>query len=126
MGSGDVILIFTRNNADVFLTRSADDGASWSKPENISGSVDGHREPGHGFIGTGHAGGLQLQSSGRLLIPMHGPCTMIFSDDGGAKWAKAKGSLSNGGECQIAEIRPGLIIATARNDNEGFTEIAYS
>ena len=122
---GGVHLIFTRNNADVYYTRSDDEGASWLPPTNISASVDGHREPGAGFIGTGHAGGLQL-ASGRLLVPMHGPCTMIYSDDGGAHWAKAPSGLSNGGECQVAEIRPGLLIATGRNDNEGFTEIAYS
>ena len=110
----------------MYLTRSADDGASWSAPVNISGSVDGHREAGQGFIGTGHAGGIELARTGRLLVPMHGPCTMIYSDDGGASWAKAPGGMSNGGECQVAEIRPGLIIATGRNDEEGFTEIAYS
>ena len=60
--TGVVHLIFTRNNADVYYTSSSDEGASWAAPVNISASVDGHREPGHGFIGTGHAAGLQLAS----------------------------------------------------------------
>uniref|UniRef100_A0A7S0LNW1 Sialidase domain-containing protein n=1 Tax=Coccolithus braarudii TaxID=221442 RepID=A0A7S0LNW1_9EUKA len=122
---GMVHLVFTRNNADVFYTRSTDEGATWAPPRNISGMVDGHRGPGN-FIGTGHAGGLQLRRTGRLLVPMHGPCHMIYSDDGGETWAKAPGAMSNGGECQVAEIRPGLLIVSGRNDGTGYTEIAYS
>ena len=34
--------------------------------------------------------------------------------------------MSKGGECQAAEIEPGLLIVTGRNDDAGFTEIAYS
>eukprot|EP01062_Namystynia_karyoxenos_P070769 TRINITY_DN66146_c0_g1_i1.p2 TRINITY_DN66146_c0_g1~~TRINITY_DN66146_c0_g1_i1.p2 ORF type:complete len:384 (+),score=112.76 TRINITY_DN66146_c0_g1_i1:66-1154(+) len=120
--TGAVHLIFTRDNADVYYTRSEDDGATWAPPRNISGEVDGHRDT--GFIGTGHAGGLQLPS-GRLLVPMHGPCHMIYSDDHGRTWTKGSG-LTNGGECQVALVRPGLLIATGRNDNTGYTEIAYS
>jgi len=123
--TGVVHLIFTRNNVDVYYTQSTNEGATWTTPRNISNAVDGHREPGHGFIGTGHAGGLQL-SLGRLLVPMHGPCHMIYSDDHGASWARAPGSLSNGGECQVAEVRPGLLMATGRNDRLGWTEISYS
>jgi len=44
----------------------------------------------------------------------------------GETWSLAPGGLTKGGECQVAELRPGLLIATARNDDIGFTEIAYS
>lgn len=121
--TGVVHLIYTRNNADVYYSSSADEGATWSSPRNISAMVGGHRE--WGFIGTGHAAGLQL-SSGRLIVPMHGPCHMIYSDDGGATWAKAGGGMTKGGECQVAEVRPGLLIVTGRNDDVGYTQLAYS
>ena len=92
-----------------------------------------------GFIGSGHAGGLQLPSSGRLLFPMHGPCHMIYSDDFGSTFKKAPGSTSRGGECQAA-ILPAVaanapflmgsenetLIMTARNDKVGFTLLSYS
>ena len=32
---------------------------------------------------------------------MHGPCHAIYSDDGGQTWAKARGAMSNGGECHM-------------------------
>ena len=122
--TGRVHLILTRNNADVFATHSDDDGASWAPPRNISSMVNGHRPSGQ-FVGTGHAGGLQLRS-GRLLVPLHGPCRMVYSDDGGYTWALAPGALSAGGECQAVELRSGLLLATARNGKAGFTYLARS
>lgn len=118
-----VHLIFTRNNKDVYYTQSPDEGVTWAAPKNISAMVDGHRTKGN-FICSGHGGGIQLHS-GRLVAMMHGPCHMIYSDDHGKTWGKAPGG-GPGGECQAAEIRPGLLIATGRNDNIGYTEIAYS
>lgn len=118
-----VHLIFTRNNADVYYTQSLDEGVTWAAPRNISAMVDGHRTKGN-FIGTGHGGGIQLQS-GRLVAMMHGPCHMIYSDDHGKTWAKAPGA-GPGGECQAAEIRPGLMIATGRQNKYGYTYIGYS
>jgi sialidase-1 len=124
--TGIVHLIFTRNNRDVYQTQSADEGVTWAPPVNISGSVDGHREP-PGFIGTGHAGGVQLSRTGRLLVPMHGPCHAIYSDNGGQTWAKARGAMSNGGECQMVEIRDGLLVVTGRNSKKiGYQQIAFS
>jgi sialidase-1 len=122
--NGRVHLILTRNNADVYAMHSDDEGGSWSTPRNISAMVDGHRAKGS-FVGTGHAGGVQLRD-GRLLVPLHGPCRFIFSDDGGESWALAPGSLSAGGECQAVEIRRGLLLATARNGQEGHTYLAFS
>ena len=121
--NGRVHLIFTRNNKHVYTSHSDNDGVSWSSPRNISSAV---LDKPVGFVGTGHAGGLQLQRTGRLLVPLHGPCRMIYSDDGGATWAAAPGTLTIGGECQAVEVRQGLLLATARNDKAGFTFLARS
>ena len=52
---------------------------------------------------------------------------MIYSDDHGQSWHKAPGSMSNGGECQVAEIKPGLLIVTGRPEGGAKdTQIAYS
>ena len=119
-------LIYTRDNVDVFYTSSSDDGATWAAPRNISGQIGGHRAKG-GFIGSGHAGGIQLrQPAGRLLVPLHGPCHGIYSDDHGKTWESGRG-LTDGGECQFAELRPGLVVATARpTGNLNWTQMATS
>jgi len=101
-----VHLVFTRDNSDVFYTRSTDEGASWAPPRNVSAGVVvnvgrsgtcGMAQPnlaGTCFCGTGHASGLQLQS-GRLLIPMYG-CGrnkpfVLTSADHGATWQVSGG-----------------------------------
>src|SRR5262249_43969158 len=48
--SGVVWLTFTRNNDDVFVTTSRDDGKSWSKPEKITAQV---KKPGWTWYATG-------------------------------------------------------------------------
>jgi len=125
--TGFVHLVFTRDNHDVFYTKSLDDGLTWLPPRNISSDVQGHRNP--GWIFTGHAIGVQT-STGRLIVMLHGPCTTIYSDDHGATWHK--GGSTSGGECQAAEIKPGLLILTARNTKKvkdqlfAYTYIGYS
>ena len=49
----------------MFVTRSDDDGLTWSEPEEITESV---KEPSWSYLGTGPGHGIQL-GSGRLLIP---------------------------------------------------------
>jgi sialidase-1 len=51
----------------VWITRSEDDGATWSEPRDISPTA---RRDGWGWYGTGPGIGIQLQS-GRLLVPRH-------------------------------------------------------
>merc|ERR1719453_2953776 len=48
---------------------------------------------------------------------------MIYSDDSGRTWHKGQGAL--GSECQTAEIRPGLLINTARASTDN-TYIQWS
>ena len=85
----DVHLLFTRDNHDVFYSRSSDNGLSWDTPANISSSA----RVGNGadFCGTGHQGGLQLpDDSATLLVPMYGCGTgkpfILASADHGKTW----------------------------------------
>lgn len=90
--TSDVHLIFTRDNAEVFYTRSHDaarvgtDSPTWDPPRDISASAVSKK--GHGFIGTGHANGLQLRN-GTLLAPLYGGGVSSFvlrSDTHGRSW----------------------------------------
>ncbi len=75
----------------VWICRSKDDGASWSRPEEITSSV---KRPEWTWYATGPGNGIQLRS-GRLVVAcdhkvvhtesMHSH--LIYSDDGGATWS---------------------------------------
>lgn len=119
-----VHLIFTRDNTDTLYTSSADHGATWAAPKDISTQVSGP----HYFAGTGHAGGIQLPS-GRLIIPMHGDrgtCHGVYSDDHGETWLQ--GGNAGDDECQFQQLANGTLIAVSRHTatKTGFNTIAYS
>ena len=82
--TGVIWLFHARNTSQLFRSHSADDGASWSEPENVTGSLKLRNA---GWIGSGHAGGLQLSSGptkGRLIVPVYSNKSYaIYSDDHG-------------------------------------------
>src|SRR5882724_1241891 len=103
--SGAIVLLLTRNPGNivekqivdssveaartVWITRSRDDGASWTPPEEITASV---KRPDWTWYATGPGNGIQLRS-GRLVIPCdHNSAGgvrfshVIYSDDRGATW----------------------------------------
>ena len=109
-------LVFTRDNEDAFVTQSDNLGASWSRPTNISSVAIPKRGA---FCGTGHAAGLQLRGSGRLLVPMYcqgnavtqkgGGAFALLSDDHGATWWRGSALPgADGNEWVAAPVgRPG-------------------
>ena len=125
--TGIITLFHTRNNTELFLSNSTDDGASWSEPI----SVPFLKTAGES-VGTGHAGGIQLSAGptkGRLIVPLYsgGPYA-IYSDDGGRTWrrgARIPGETyvdgSSAGEWAVAETgaftKDGvpILLATVRN-----------
>src|SRR5947208_16452883 len=67
--TGVVWLPFCRDNRDVFVTHSADDGRTWSRPEEITSRV---KPADWGWYATGPGNGIQLSRGkykGRLVIP---------------------------------------------------------
>ena len=98
-------LPFCKNNQQVYLIKSTDDGTTWSEPMEITQHV---KDPAWNYMGTGPGHGIQLKS-GRLLIPCWGdssprPMTWkpspnwnklqfsfaVFSDDHGATWKRGE------------------------------------
>ena len=107
--TGDLFLLFTRNASEVLVTKSSDNGYSWTTPQNITSSVKvaGAELPqGHTYgpeawgwyaIGPGH--GIQLAhapAAGRLLVAADHRLSpalaapsyshVVYSDDHGATW----------------------------------------
>ena len=83
-----IYLLHTRNNSQLFLSRSNDDGSSFSEPVDVTSTLKFGGVG--GWVGTGHAGCIVLSSGpkkGRLVIPTYTslPYT-VYSDDHGKSW----------------------------------------
>jgi len=121
--NGRILLPFCRNNFEVWLTYSDDDGLSWISPFQLPNATRSEWK----WIGTGPPAALQL-TSGRILVPsyhsqVHGDgdiahSHMIVSDDYGKTWYLG-GSLTGdhfSSECQVVEIVPNVILINARGN----------
>jgi sialidase-1 len=138
--SGDVVLLFTRNNHTAYCTRSGDGGQTFSKPEEITSVCRGFGYP-WVRIATGPVHGCELKS-GRLLAPgwlsdreVHDPqprsyrgCTLL-SDDGGRTW-RAGAVVGNDevspNECTAYEKSDGTVVLNMRVRNDACRYVAES
>ncbi len=116
---------FCRNNDDVLVTFSNDDGQTWSKPVEITNDV---KKSEWGWYATGPGVGVQLRYGkykGRLVIPCdHGQqidgkrvmfSHVFYSDDHGKTW-QLGGSLDrHTDECQVVERYDGMLMMNSRN-----------
>lgn len=130
--TGTIILPFCKDNQQVFVTRSEDDGITWAEPEEITESV---KDPAWSFLGTGPGHGIQLRS-GRLLVPSWcdsspGPITWrnpspsigkiqssfaIYSDDGGRTWQCGEEMTADASdECAAVELEDGTVYMNMRS-----------
>ncbi|MDP6358831.1 MAG: sialidase family protein [Planctomycetota bacterium] len=118
-----VWLTFCRNNRQVLVMKSTDDGDNWSVPVEITDQV---MPPGWTYIGTGPGHGIRMQN-GRLIVPcwvgddarMHGEVQasfIFYSDDGGETWKH--GSVLDKDvcdECEVVELKGGTLYMNARS-----------
>jgi sialidase-1 len=121
--NGRIWLPFCRNNEEVFITFSDDDGLTWSSPSY-------HPElvlPDWKWVGLGPPAGLLL-SSGRMLIPSYHTvkwkgdgCASrghtLFSDDHGLTWSIGSpefGAPYLANECQAVELSNGTVLINSR------------
>ncbi|MSO22531.1 MAG: exo-alpha-sialidase [Acidobacteria bacterium] len=139
--TGTIWLPFCKNNQQVFVTKSTDDGASWSKPVEITSSV---KAPSWNYLGSGPGHGIQLKS-GRLLIPSWGdtspgPVTWapspnwgkvqfsyaFYSDDHGATWKRGQPlDIDMSDECELVETSDGKVYMNMRS-RQGKNYRAYA
>ncbi len=123
--TGRIWLPFCRDNDDVLVTFSDDDGVTWAEPREIT--LDVKRE-GWGWYATGPGIGIQLQRgprAGRLLIPcdhreqIAGEWRMFshafFSDDHGETWRLGENVGLHTDECQAVELTDSRVMMNCRN-----------
>ena len=128
--NGIVHALFCFGYARAFYMQSADDGASFSQPREISAAFEDFRpEYDWGVLAIGLPNGIRLRQSGRLIIPVwlstsrtsaHRPnrCATIYSDDDGATWqrgAMVPDVVPNLNETGIVELEDSSVLLNMRN-----------
>ena len=139
--TGEILLLHNRNDAaatedsimqgldqrEVWITKSANDGATWSTATQITSSVN---PPNTAWQSVGPGGGIQL-SSGRLVVP----CTRTeigvpftssgawrgyaaYSDDHGATWHYGADAVPDADENSMVELASGQVMMVVRRDLE--------
>jgi sialidase-1 len=128
--TGAILLLLTSNpgsvterqtsprDRTVWITRSTDDGATWSAPAEITAQV---KRPEWTWYATGPGNGIQLRS-GRLIIPCdHNTADggrfshVIYSDDGGATWKIGGIAAEKTNESAIVELKNGELLFNMRS-----------
>jgi sialidase-1 len=123
--TGTIYLTFCRDNTDVFVTESTDDGPTWAAPRAITGAV---KKPTWGWYATGPGVGIQTRGGprpGRLVVPCdHGEVIdgrrvmsshVIYSDDHGRSWHLGGTVDRHTDECQVVELSGGELLINMRN-----------
>ena len=123
--TGMIWLPFCRDNNDVFLTHSMDDGRSWAKPTNITRDV---KKRDWTWYATGPGVGIQIRQGphkGRLVIPCdHNERVsgkpaqhshVFYSADHGKTWKLGGTVAPFTDECQAVELNDGTLLLNMRN-----------
>ena len=122
--TGKLWLLYSRDNAQVLLTGSADGGATWAAmPVNLTAALKPPNPDPKSWVATGPTGGVQLPS-GRLVTAAYynrypdgsTRSYAVFSDDGGATWQRGAdvginttpgAAVYMGGESQVVPFGGG-------------------
>ena len=142
--SGTLWLTLCRNNNDVLVTHSTDDGKTWATPRDITKDV---KQAGWTWYATGPGVGIQLERGphkGRLLIPCDhrikasGRVTfshVFYSDDRGRTWRLGGTAAKHTNECQAVQAADGTLLLNMRSywwqrgkvkEREGLRAVARS
>lgn len=111
------------NTGQLVLTKSCDDGKSWSEPINITPQV---KDPSWKLLLQGPGMGITMQD-GTLVFPIQyidstrvPNAGIMYSKDNGESWSIHNHARTNTTEAQVAEVEPGVLMLNMR-DNRGGT-----
>jgi sialidase-1 len=109
----------SKGSRTVWVCKSGDDGATWSKPVEITKDV---KAPDWAWYATGPGVGVQLRS-GRLIVPCDNKVAktrvlqshVIYSDDHGSTWKLGGVVGPDCNECQAVELADGSLLLNMRS-----------
>jgi sialidase-1 len=140
--TGGLHFLYQTNYARVFHKTSADDGATWGEPVEITPQLSGFRAKYNynwNVIAPGPGHAIQLEN-GRLLVPVwlcnsgtkaHRPSVVatIYSDDHGETWHCGEilpDTLKNMNETAAVQLDDGRVALYMRNEEPGAYRHAVS
>lgn len=110
-----------KETGQFMMTHSDDDGKTWSAPYSITEQI---KKPEWHLLFNGPGAGIQLRD-GTLVMPAQfkdakkvAHSTIIYSKDHGKTWQIGTGLRGNTSESQVAQLKDGSILITARDENK--------
>jgi sialidase-1 len=109
----------SKGTRTVWVSKSADEGATWSAPVEITKET---KKPDWTWYATGPGVGIQTKN-GRLVVPCdhveagtkRGGSHLIWSADHGATWTLGGAVVGGVNECQVVERSDGSLMLNMRN-----------
>lgn len=115
--------------AQLVLSRSDDDGKTWSEPINITEQV---KDPSWYFLLQGPGMGITMQD-GTLVFAAQfineekePSACIIYSKDHGKTWHLHNPARGNTTEAQVAEVEPGVLMLNMRDNRGGSRAVSIT
>lgn len=117
------------HTGQLVLSRSDDDGRTWSAPINITDQV---KDPSWYFLLQGPGRGITMDD-GTLVFPIQfidstriPNAGIMYSKDRGITWAIHSLARTNTTEAQVAEIDPGILMLNMRDNRGGSRAVSVT
>lgn len=117
-----------KTTSQFMLTKSEDDGITWSQPINITSQI---KDPKWYLLLQGPGKGITMRD-GTLVFPAQFKdenemphATIIYSKDRGETWEIGQGAKPNTTEAQVVELDDGRLMLNMR-DNRGGSRSIYT